>query len=90
MDYINWMNPNKNHTEINNKVSTPDSPFNVRLEKCVVALRNSWRVAEGVVHRGGWDNADRGDGGGGDSAADPGDTEPDEQGVEPPQYLEDR
>lgn len=47
-------------------------------------------MAEGVVQRGGWDNADRGDGGGGDSAADPGDTEPDEQGVEPPQYLEDR
>lgn len=30
--------------------------------------------------------AERGDGGGGDSA-EPGDTEPDEQGVEPPQYL---
>lgn len=53
----------------------------------MVALRNSCSVAEGVVHNGGWDRADRGDGGGGDNAADPGDTEPDEHGVDPPQYL---
>lgn len=41
----------------------------------------------GVEHNDVCDNADRGDGGGGDNAAEPGDTEPDEHGVEPPQYL---
>lgn len=39
-------------------------------------------MAEGAEGREG-----RGDGGGGDSA-EPGDTDPEEQGVEPPQYLE--
>lgn len=62
-------------------------PFKVRLEKCVVALRNSWRVAEGVVEEECDVRAERGEGGGGESA-EPGDTEPEEQGVEPPQYLE--
>lgn len=52
----------------------------VRLEKCVVVFKNSWRVADDVG------NEVRGDSGGGDSA-DPGDTDPEEHGVEPPQYL---
>lgn len=47
----------------------------------MVALRNSCRVAEGVPGKGA-----RGEGGGGDRT-DPGETEPDEHGVEPPQYL---
>lgn len=62
-------------------------PFKVKLEKCVVAFKNSCNVADGVEECDPCDdNADRGEGGGGDKA-DPGDTEPDEQGVEPPQYL---
>ena len=52
----------------------------MRLEKCVVVFKNSCKVADDVGI------ADRGDAGGGDSA-DPGDTDPDEHGVEPPQYL---
>lgn len=49
----------------------------------MVVCRNSCNVAEGVPVGG---RAPRGDGGGGESA-DPGDTDPEEHGVEPPQYL---
>lgn len=54
----------------------------MRLEKCVVALRNSCRVAEGAEGREGA----RGEGGGGDNA-EPGETDPEEHGVDPPQYV---
>lgn len=54
-------------------------PLSVRLEKWLVVFRNSCKVA-------GWAAGARGDAGGGDKA-DPGDTDPEEHGVEPPQYL---
>lgn len=65
----------------NTRITLFNLPLSVRLEKCVVVFRNSWSVAEEVQG-----NADRGDAGGGDNA-DPGDTDPEEHGVDPPPYL---